>query len=140
MRPYGKAFDLVGHILAVDAAAGRIAAQHTYSDGSEAIAAHSEAAGPIVPGVFLIEQAAQTVLAFARETGTIPLGTRPRLVNVRAEWVAPAPLGVPILASVEIGAGPHGVSSFRAVLSHGGEQVAKVRGLVAFTSEDANDV
>lgn len=131
---YGPAMCFVDRVIGYDAACGKIAAEKTYSPDDPMIEAHSLATGNVVPGVFLVEQAAQTALAYMMLTHAAS-GVKPRLVNVRADWSRPAPLRVPISAHVAVRPAGAGTSSFTASLSAGDGTLARVRGVVAFMSD-----
>lgn len=132
LSAYGPAMCFIDRVIAFDPLAATISAQCTYSGSTEMIVAHSLAAGAIVPGIFLIEQAAQTALAFTLLNAWAQPMHRVRLVNVRAEWVQPAPLDYPITADVLVRPAGAGTSSFSAKLRAGETPVARVRGLVTF--------
>lgn len=137
LSAYGPAMCFIDRVIAFDPSAATISAQYTYSGSAEMIVAHSLAAGEIVPGIFLIEQAAQTALAFTLLKAPDHPTNRARLVNVRADWMRPAPLEHPITAEVLVRPAGAGTSSFSAKLRADETLVARVRGLVTF--QDAND-
>ncbi|QPH56032.1 hypothetical protein [Pontivivens ytuae] len=134
LSPYGAAMDLVGRVVQFDGDEGQISTEYVYASDAPMIVAHTQAAGPVVPGVFLIEQAAQSALALLRLSEDVVDWT-PRLVNTRAEWHLPVPLGLPI--RVDVRAKPVGARmySFVARFEQALGCAAIVRGVVALVKD-----
>ena len=128
---YGNEFRLVDETLEVDVGAGLITTSKVYRSDWDIVAAHTLATGPVVPGVLLIEQAAQSALLLHlhRERDAV---AKPRLVNIRATWNAPGTLDTPIEAHVRVRDATPNTSSFEASIRCDERDIARIRGLVAF--------
>jgi 3-hydroxymyristoyl/3-hydroxydecanoyl-(acyl carrier protein) dehydratase len=128
---YGDEFRFVDETLQVDIRAGLITTSKVYRSDWDIVVAHTLATGPVVPGVLLIEQAAQSALLLCsyREPDAV---ARPRLANIRATWNAPGTLDTPIHAHVQVRVATASTSSFEASIRCNGLDIARIRGLVAF--------
>lgn len=135
---YGDEFRLVDETLEVDVDAGLITTSKVYRSDWDIVVAHTLATGPIVPGVLLIEQAAQSALLLCRyrEPDAIAM---PRLANVRATWNTPGMLDTPIHASVRVRDATSSTSSFEASIRCNGLEIARIRGLVAFVGSEESE-
>ncbi len=138
LSAYGAAMDFVGRVVQFDRGEGCISTEYVYSSDGPMIAAHTQAAGPVVPGVFLIEQAAQSALALLRLSEAAQ-DCAPRLVNTRAEWHLPVPLDLPIRVDVRAKPVGEGMYSFVSRFEQDAGCAAIVRGVVAMVKDDARD-
>lgn len=132
---YGDEFKFVDEVCSIDIEKGEIITVKIYYSHWGIILAHSLATGPVVPGVLMIEQAAQSALLLQIRRKPEQTGY-PRLANIRASWSAAARLNVDILAAVRVKDGPEGTATFEAVLSDEEQEVARVRGLVTFLKDE----
>ncbi len=131
---YGDEFMFVDEVRSIDIEIGKVITVKTYSSHWGIIVAHSLATGPVVPGVLMIEQAAQSALLLQIRRNPELTGY-PRLANIRASWSAAARLDVEIIATVQVKDGLAGTAIFEAVLSDEEQEVAGVRGLVTFLKD-----
>lgn len=132
---YGKEFHFVDETLLVDVEEGLIKTSKIYRSDWDIVMAHTLATGPIVPGVLLIEQAAQSALLLCCYRGP-NFASKPRLANIRATWNAPGLLDTPIHAEVRVQGATSSTSSFEASIKCNDSTIARIRGLVAFVQPE----
>ena len=129
---YGAEFQFVDGIVDWRPEDLEIGAVFTYRSTLPWIAAHTQAAGPVAPGVLLIEQAAQTALLLL----DCPPGKSPRLGNIRATFSQAVPLDTPVLAKVSLSRSMGQVWKFDARLRVQDAVAATVRGIVALAASE----
>jgi hypothetical protein len=95
------------------------------------ISAHFRFGVKIVPGVFLIEQAAQSALLLAILEGQQTPGCPMMLCQVRCDIVAPALAPCRVVALASVDAIVNGKVGFSARCCVNGNAVAKIRGIAS---------
>jgi 3-hydroxymyristoyl/3-hydroxydecanoyl-(acyl carrier protein) dehydratase len=102
-----------------------------WDDGRPDVSAHFRTGLKIVPGVFLIEQAAQSALLLAILEGEHAAGRPMMLCQVRCDIVAPACAPCRVTAHASVDAIVIEKVGFSARCCVGGNTVAKIRGIAA---------
>lgn len=129
LLPYGAAFLFIESALYLDDR--QIATTFYWDEKRAEISAHFETRAKIVPGIFLIEQAAQSALLLAiledRQMPRDPM----MLCQIRCDIVASAFAPCQVTAYVSIDGIVMDKIGFRGLCSVDGDTVAKIRGIAA---------
>lgn len=123
--PYGEAFRFVDEIRALDLPR-YISTETSYRRHEVLINDHRVALDPIIPGVLLAEQAAQSAWLLGRLSGWLLPGARVLLGRINCAFERIAPFGEPVVAEVYGSVTTSDSAGFRATLSSSGMVIGKV--------------